>query len=303
MSIGAVSKATGIPPGTLRTWERRYGFPDPERSSSGHRRYSPEVVERLRLTARAVDAGHRPSNVVGMRGSDLRDLLETAGLDRDVDRREETEREPPLEAEERRGWMEKWLRAGHDLDGERLALLFQNAWNRMGGLDCLEERIAPFIKRIGEEWASGRMKVVHEHYVSESLRDFLTSRWRPLSAGSHGPEIVCATVEGELHILGLHIAATTMAMAGWQVVFLGSSTPLDDILEAQETESADAVGISFAESFDPDEATERTEQLRRRLPPQVDLLIGGGGAPEGLEGVKQFESLETLYRWAFDRLT
>ena len=35
LSIGAVSKATGVPVETLRTWERRYGVPSPGRSAMG----------------------------------------------------------------------------------------------------------------------------------------------------------------------------------------------------------------------------------------------------------------------------
>jgi DNA-binding transcriptional MerR regulator len=40
----------GVSPNTLRSWERRYGFPSPERSPGGHRQYSLSEVESLRLT-------------------------------------------------------------------------------------------------------------------------------------------------------------------------------------------------------------------------------------------------------------
>jgi DNA-binding transcriptional MerR regulator len=40
----------GISPNTLRSWERRYGFPKPLRSAGGHRQYSLTEVEALRLT-------------------------------------------------------------------------------------------------------------------------------------------------------------------------------------------------------------------------------------------------------------
>lgn len=40
----------GISPNTLRSWERRYGFPSPERSAGGHRQYSLSEIEALRLT-------------------------------------------------------------------------------------------------------------------------------------------------------------------------------------------------------------------------------------------------------------
>lgn len=46
-SIAAVSKLTGISCHTLRVWERRYGFPVPQRSASGHRRYDRTQVQLL----------------------------------------------------------------------------------------------------------------------------------------------------------------------------------------------------------------------------------------------------------------
>lgn len=45
MSISDVVERTGVAEGTLRMWERRHGFPVPERLPSGHRRYSEEQVE------------------------------------------------------------------------------------------------------------------------------------------------------------------------------------------------------------------------------------------------------------------
>jgi DNA-binding transcriptional MerR regulator len=40
----------GISPNTLRSWERRYGFPQPLRSPGGHRQYSLTEIDALRLT-------------------------------------------------------------------------------------------------------------------------------------------------------------------------------------------------------------------------------------------------------------
>lgn len=55
--IGAVVERTGVAEATLRVWERRYGFPDPERLASGHRRYSEHDVELVRAVAVRRDAG------------------------------------------------------------------------------------------------------------------------------------------------------------------------------------------------------------------------------------------------------
>jgi MerR family transcriptional regulator, light-induced transcriptional regulator len=40
----------GVSPNTLRSWERRYDFPQPQRSPGGHRQYSLAQIEALRMT-------------------------------------------------------------------------------------------------------------------------------------------------------------------------------------------------------------------------------------------------------------
>jgi DNA-binding transcriptional MerR regulator len=45
LSIGDFVDRTGVSEPTLRMWERRYGFPEPKRTESGHRRYSEDQAE------------------------------------------------------------------------------------------------------------------------------------------------------------------------------------------------------------------------------------------------------------------
>lgn len=56
----------GISPSTLRTWERRYGYPEPRRSAGGHRLYDREEVEALRDAY--AETGHAASAVALARG-------------------------------------------------------------------------------------------------------------------------------------------------------------------------------------------------------------------------------------------
>jgi MerR family regulatory protein len=43
LTLKAVSRRTGIPAATLRTWERRYGFLRPVRSANGYRLYGEQM--------------------------------------------------------------------------------------------------------------------------------------------------------------------------------------------------------------------------------------------------------------------
>lgn len=57
LSIRDVTRRTGVETATLRMWEQRHGFPDPERLPSGHRRYSHIDVELIRQVTRDRETG------------------------------------------------------------------------------------------------------------------------------------------------------------------------------------------------------------------------------------------------------
>src|SRR3954454_62883 len=57
LTIREVAARSGVPAGTLRMWEERYGFPKPRRLPSGHRRFSEDQVEQVRAVVAARDSG------------------------------------------------------------------------------------------------------------------------------------------------------------------------------------------------------------------------------------------------------
>lgn len=56
-SIGDVAGLTGVAEGTLRMWERRHGFPEPVRLTSGHRRYGERDLQAVQRVAAERAAG------------------------------------------------------------------------------------------------------------------------------------------------------------------------------------------------------------------------------------------------------
>jgi DNA-binding transcriptional MerR regulator len=56
-SIGVLAARAGVTPGTLRTWENRFGFPSGERSPSGHRRFTDADVDLVRRVLEVRDGG------------------------------------------------------------------------------------------------------------------------------------------------------------------------------------------------------------------------------------------------------
>jgi hypothetical protein len=239
LSIGALSRATGVPVETLRTWERRYGFPAPvERIDSGHRRYPIECVERLRLVVRALGLGHKPSIVLPASSSALHDLLALGGRDEPRARVREAPRATGG------SFVERSLDCVKRLDGEGLVQELDRAWNDLGTMDFLAGCLGPFLRALGESWSRGDIEVGHEHFASEYVREFLSMHWRPMSERAAGPRIVCATLSGEEHVLGLHMAATALSLAGARAIFLGANSRVEDVVLGVREQAADAVALS-----------------------------------------------------------
>ena len=72
-AIGELSRRTGVPQATLRTWETRYGLPRPRRLPGGHRRYDASAVREVErvLAHRATGLEHGGRRRAGGRGAGL----------------------------------------------------------------------------------------------------------------------------------------------------------------------------------------------------------------------------------------
>ena len=65
-TVNEVEDRTGVPAATLRQWERRYGFPLPERSASGYRLYGDDDLRHIVAMKRHIDDGVPASRAAEM---------------------------------------------------------------------------------------------------------------------------------------------------------------------------------------------------------------------------------------------
>ena len=80
-SIGDLADRTGVAAGTLRIWESRYGFPEPQRLASGHRRYSDVDVAAILQVVSLRDSGIRLEAAVARVRSWLEAAVDNANAD------------------------------------------------------------------------------------------------------------------------------------------------------------------------------------------------------------------------------
>lgn len=298
LSIGALSQATGVPVDTLRTWERRYGFPTPTaRTEGSHRRYSAETVDQLRLIVRALELGHRPSAVLGRDLAALRRLL---GSEASAAREVSQARPPATAATEQS--VARWLTHTQAMDGDALLADFQRTLAGMPVLQFLVEHMGPFLQAMGEAWANGTLRVSQEHFASERVREFCSSQWRALNDAALPARaaVVLATPPGEAHALGLHMAAWVIALTGAQVVWLGADVPVKEIAFAATHQRAGGVALSIAAGYQGD-LRGQVQALAQLLPAQVQLVVGGAGCTD-LDCEQVLTNFGALHDWASRQL-
>lgn len=294
LTIGALSAAAGIPVATIRTWERRYGFPVADRKPSGHRVYPLSTVPRLRLIAQVLGRGHRAAEVVPASERELEGLLAAQA-------QPAAERREPVSPRGARPDATELFAAVQSFDAEVLRRAFEADWARRGPLEFMEQRAAPFLQAIGDAWERGELDVRHEHFASGCLGDFLRTVRLPLGERSSGPVAVLATLTGERHGLGLQMSALVFALAGWDPLVLGVDTPVDQIVALAREVTVGAVALSCVNPPDAsDTAAVRT--LRRRLPRGIPILVGGRSATQiRTRGVDVMPDLRSLDQWLQER--
>ena len=290
LSIGALSRATGIAIETLRTWESRYGFPVPARKPSGHRVYPTSSVPRLRRIAFALTRGHRAGQVVGATDDDLHRLLEATRLATGP------EAPVPFTLPDDKV-LPELLRLVRGFEADRLTRILLGEWARLGPLDFLETLVGPLLRAVGDAWETGRLEVRHEHFVSERVGDLLRSLRLRFEERASGPLVVFASLPGEAHGLGLQMSALVLAAADCRVLYLGTEVPPPQIASLAKDLSARAVAVSISSATRTPQTATHLKNLRLDLPRRVALLAGGDGAPKAREGIEVIRDLRKLDEW------
>lgn len=294
LSIGALSRATGISIHSLRMWERRYGAPASMRRTSGHRRYPFEEVARLRAVARALAAGLRASQVVNSTIEEIDNLVDQRVSSGKGRRRSQATMESNQTINDKIGI---WVEACIQFDEPRLSEEFRRDWEEIGHLRFLHDRVIPFIKRLGELWQCGEMGIAQEHFATERLCDFIAGQWRFRNSRLTGRPYVLATLPKDVHRIGLHMAAMVTVMSGQRVIFLGPEVPVEDIVRASKISHASAVCLSISVSTASRFSNRALSSLSEMLPQGVDLVCGGSGAPPKHDHALIFRTLIDYDRW------
>ncbi len=289
LSIAAVERDTGLSKDTLRVWERRYGFPTPDRDPIGERAYALAEVEKLRIVKRLLDAGHRPGRVVALTLAQLQAIA-----DQTVDQPQRGNEAVLGNAD-----LQAHIDTIRAHDPARLRQELMRLLSRYGVGRFVLEVVSPLNAAVGEAWMRGQLEVFEEHLYTETVQSVLRGAIAalPPANDSHHRTVLLTTFPGEPHGLGLLMAEAVLAMEGCRCLSLGVQTPLWDIVLAAKAYRADVVALSFTGCTNPNQVADGLAELRGKLPPSV-ALWAGGSAPvlhrRPVAGVQAFATLTEI---------
>lgn len=273
-SIADVERDTGLSKDTLRVWERRYGFPSPERDALGERQYDNEQLLRLRHVRRLLDAGHRPGQVVTLPLAVLMGMGQEPAAEPAGDQvHPSSGAAVTMSGPDLQHWLQ--LLRQHDVLALRTEL--EGHLQRHGLLALVRDGIAPLNGLVGQSWLDGQLAVFEEHLYTETVQALLRQAIGRVtdSQARQPPRVLLTTVPAEPHALGLLMAECVMALEGCETVGLGVQTPLPDIVAAARAYRADVVALSFTAVQNPRDVRTALTQLREQLPAHVELWAGG----------------------------
>jgi DNA-binding transcriptional MerR regulator len=233
-TIETVSKMTGIPAPSLRNWEKRYGFPNPDRTAGGHRYYTASDVEFLKKAVHWIEEGQSLNEIAKVYKDQVGEpqphsLRTQSEIFDDVSYRVELIYEALLKFDQM-ATLQHYATLSAKLSVEQL-------------FDRVFESI---LLRLNDEEKAGRINVAQKHFATAFVRlklsTFLSLDFPP----TQGPRILLATLSEESAEGGLMLIAGHLKFRGYPVYYFGTDLPEESLKSVSKEIKPDVICLSYA---------------------------------------------------------
>ena len=107
----------------------------------------------------------------------------------------------------------------------------------------------PVLQETGRRWLIQELSVAEEHYITASVGALITRLHDRFIADNRrraqrGKTVVVASVERDLHEIGIRMVADFFEMDRWDTYYIGPNTPALSLLRAARDRKADVIAIS-----------------------------------------------------------
>lgn len=208
---------SGIKAHTIRIWEKRYDFLDPERKSRQVRVYSIEHLKKMLNAKMLYENGYKISKIAAYTQEEIKEKCLEISRTKNSDEYS----------------INTFIISMFTLDES----LFNRAYNALSEnrsfFDIYVSIFLPALDRVGVLWQLDSIRPAHEHFISVLIYQKIVKH---LDALPQAPEeydqvYVLFLPDGEIHELGLMFVNYHLRSIGKKTIFLGTSIPTDDLFE------------------------------------------------------------------------
>lgn len=145
-------------------------------------------------------------------------------------------------------------------------------------LQIIDQGLMKGMEVVGEKFGKGDMFIPEVMISALSLQSGIKMLKPYLEEGqrSHIGKVVIGTVAGDIHDLGKNLVKMMLTANGFEVIDLGTDTPVEDFVKAVEEHSPEVLGLSALLTTTMPEMNKVLDALKEKgLKDQVKVILGG----------------------------
>jgi DNA-binding transcriptional MerR regulator len=223
-TIKDLEKISGIKAHTIRIWEQRYQFLQPQRTETNIRTYSSDELKTILNVSLLNKYGFKISHIDKMSAEQMEDKILSLNQ---IDAQKE--------------------RVVNALIKEMVSLNMANFERQMDtyigqkGIEkTIIEIIFPFMERVGILWITNHINPAQEHLATNVIRQKIILGIEKLPPVlNYSKRIVLFMPEGEYHEIGLLYVHFLLKQRGFYVDYLGTNVPMIDLKYLSEFHKVD----------------------------------------------------------------
>jgi DNA-binding transcriptional MerR regulator len=285
-SIKDIERITGIKAHTIRIWEQRYQFIEPHRTDTNIRYYDDNHLKTLLNISALIKNGKRISQISKLSTPEIRQELERLA------------HQSSTEGDYFNVQVDALVVAMLELDEEHFEKVIASGSIRYGFEHVMTGLIIPFLQKVGILWSTGEINVAQEHFITNLIRrKLLVAIDAHVGKASKKSKFILFLPDGELHELGLLFAKFLIRKRGFQIIYLGQSVPLPDLISVGQEYQPDFFLTYFTLGQGIPKTREYIQGMQQEFP-SSNLLICGPLANEIKTGLsvysKHLPSIESM---------
>lgn len=170
-------------------------------------------------------------------------------------------------------------------------------------IQLFEQVFVPILYQVGDLWESGTISIAKEHYISGIIFQLIVNNnlntkdelvTKKAGRESAKKKVICLSIPGELHVIGLRIIADYLHSFGFEPIYLGNNVPTQALIEMAIDTNPIIIAFSLTLREHQDALRNIIEVLRIKLETKSlnkkgvkfpFILVGGQGIKNEAEAL------------------